>query len=319
LRKIVISAGDAPADDLARIQAKFPTVNLVRASGDAFRPALADANAALSWGLTADDLAAAPRLWWLQTIGAGVDGVLIPELLNRGILVTNASGAHAPNIAEHVMAMMLALTRQLPYLIRGQTHREWRDLSGTHEVEELHGQTLLLVGLGDIGAALAVRAAAFGVNVIGVRRRPDLPVPPGVQQVVGVDRLVEMLPLADQLVITLPLTAQTTGLFDAPMLSRMKPGAYIYNIGRGSIIDSGALVEALKSGHLAGAGLDVTDPEPLPADSPLWEMEQVIITAHSSGRSPRRWQRTLGIFEANIEAALAGRPMINIVDYVAGY
>jgi phosphoglycerate dehydrogenase-like enzyme len=140
-----------------------------------------------------------------------------------------------------------------------------------------------------------------------------------VQQVVGVDRLVEMLPLADQLVITLPLTAQTTGLFDAPMLSRMKPGAYIYNIGRGSIIDSGALVEALKSGHLAGAGLDVTDPEPLPADSPLWEMEQVIITAHSSGRSPRRWQRTLGIFEANIEAALAGRPMINIVDYVAGY
>jgi phosphoglycerate dehydrogenase-like enzyme len=319
LRKIVISADDAPAEGLARIQKRFPTVNIVRASGDAFRPALADAEAALSWGLTAADLAAAPRLWWLQTIGAGVDRVLIPELVERGVVVTNASGAHAPNIAEHVMAMMLALTRQLPYLMRGQTNHEWRDLAGGHEVAELEGQTLLLVGLGDIGAALAVRSAAFGMNVIGVRRRPDLPIPPGVQRVVGSDLLAEVLPLADQVVITLPLTPRTAGLFDAAMLSKIKPGAYIYNIGRGSIIDSDALIEALKSGHLAGAGLDVTDPEPLPADSPLWEMERVIITAHTSGRSPRRWERTLAIFEANIAAALAEQPMINVVDHVAGY
>jgi phosphoglycerate dehydrogenase-like enzyme len=319
LRTIVVAADDAPADDLARIHQRFPMVRLVRATGDAFRPALAEADAALSWGLTAADLAAAPRLWWLQTIGAGVDGVLIPELIEREIVVTNASGAHAQNISEHVMAMMLALTRRLPYLMRGQTLHEWRNLTGPHEVDELYGQTLLLVGLGDIGAALAARAAAFGVNVIGVRRRPDLPVPPGVQHVVGVDRLGEVLPLADQVVITLPLTPYTAGLFDATMIARMKPGAYIYNIGRGSIIDANALVEALDSGRLAGAGLDVTDPEPLPAESPLWDMEQVIITAHSSGRSPRRWTRLLAIFEANIEAALAGRPMVNVVDHVAGY
>jgi phosphoglycerate dehydrogenase-like enzyme len=248
-----------------------------------------------------------------------VDDVPLAELAARGIVVTNNSGVHAPNIAEHLMAMMLAFARQLPFLYRGQLAREWRDSTTRPRVFELSGQTLLVVGLGDIGLALAERAAAFGMRVIGTRRRPEQPAPSTVSRVVATDRLAEVLPEADHVAICLPLTAGTRGLFDAAMLTRMKPTGYLYNIGRGPIVATDALVEALANGGLGGAGLDVTDPEPLPPDSPLWAMDNVLITMHTSGGTPHYWDRALELLVANIDRYERGEELHNRVDPETGY
>ncbi|MGH2533880.1 MAG: D-2-hydroxyacid dehydrogenase [Thermomicrobiales bacterium] len=318
LRKLVISA---PLTDeaVAHLRQRFPDVQIVHVEAESIRNELADADAVVSWGLSPADLAAAPNVKWLQTIGAGVDGVLSPELLARDIVVTNNSGVHAHNMSEHVFALMLAFARRLPFLIRGQIAHDWRDEVGRRGVFELDGQTLLLVGLGDIAQATAKRAEAFGMTVCGVRRRTDLPVPPHVSTVFGIDRLHEALPLADHVVSTLPLTPRTRGLLDAEMLAHMKPTAYIYNLGRGPVINSEALIASLQRGEIAGAGLDVTDPEPLPVDSPLWDMENVIITAHTSGSTPKYWARALPILEENIARFREGRPLINVVDRGEGY
>jgi len=178
---------------------------------------------------------------------------------------------------------------------------------------------LLVVGLGDIGLALAARARAFGMITLGARRRLDQPHPAGFAEIAGVERLPELLPAADHVAICLPLTPRTRGLFDAAMLARLKPGAYLYNVGRGAIVDSAALASALLSGRVAGAGLDVTDPEPLPPDSPLWALDNVLITAHTAGATPRYWDRALEILLANVERFRQGEPLLNRVDPAEGY
>jgi phosphoglycerate dehydrogenase-like enzyme len=316
--KLVIAA---PLPDAAveHLRVRFPSVHIERVEPASLASAIGDADAVVAWGLSVTELAAAPKLRWLQTIGAGVEDVLIPELLARDVVVTNNSGVHAHNMAEHVFALMLAFARRLPFLMRGQIAHEWRDEAGRRGLFELHGQTLLLVGLGDIALATAKRAEAFGMAVHGFRRRPDLGSPPYVETVVGIDRLDEELSAADHVVVTLPLTSRTRGLIDGQRIARMKPTAYLYNLGRGPTIDAVALVSALRNGTIAGAGLDVTDPEPLPADSPLWDMENVIITAHTSGATPLYWTRALPILEENIARFEDGRPLINTVDRSEGY
>ena len=306
-------------EHLARLRAAFPDLVIGVVDGPPAATELAAADALVAWQLDADRLAAAPRLGWLQTGGAGVEGLPLGQLAARGIVVTNMSGVHAPNMAEHILAMMLALARQIPQLVRAQAARTWRDTETHDRVFELQGQTLLLVGLGDIALAVAARAAAFGMRVHGVRRRPDLPHPAAVEEVVPVARLAEVLPRADHVAITLPLTPDTRGLFGMAELAAMRRGAYLYNVGRGAVVDTAALVAALDAGHLGGAGLDVVDPEPLPPDSPLWAMENVLITAHTSGATPRYWDRGVEIIAVNIARYRAGEPLINEVDLVAGY
>jgi phosphoglycerate dehydrogenase-like enzyme len=318
LEKFVVGA-TIPTTAVDRLRSDFPAIEFVVAESDQIETELIDADAAIVWGLSPAQLAAAPRLRWIQTVGAGVDGILIPELLAREIAVTNNSGVHALNMAEHVLAMMLAFARQLPFLMRGQMAHQWRDDAGRGRVFELAGQTVLLVGLGDIACAVAVRAAGFGLKTIAVRRRPELPIPPHVDAVAPIADLPAVLPQADHVVITLPLTARTRGLFDHDMLGHCRRGAYLYNVGRGPTVDTQALVTALKTGGLAGAGLDVIDPEPLPEDSPLWDMEQVIITAHTAGATPRYWDRAYEILAENIRRFSDGRPMINVVDRHEGY
>lgn len=304
---------------VAQLEASFPGLRLVRARPDAFRRELADADAVMSWQLTPDDLAAAPNLQWVQLVGAGADGVLIPELVARNIPITNNSGVHAPNIAEHLMALMLAFARGLPTLMRAQSARRWRDDAEPARTFELQGQTLLIVGLGDIGLELAQRAGSFGLTVIGLRRHANPAPVAGIAEVHGEDALAAMLPRADHVAICLPLTDRTRNLFDAAMLARTKPGAYLYNVGRGAIVETEALIAALRSGLLAGAGLDVTDPEPLPPDSPLWEMPNVIITAHTSGATPHYWERAYRILATNIARFGRGEALINVVDPQEGY
>lgn len=279
---------------------------------------VAEADAIAAWKFDVSLLAAAARLRWLQTGGAGVDTLPLVELARRGVTLTNNSGVHAPNIAEHTLAMMLAFARQLPQLVRAQDKHRWRDTETHGAVFELNGQTLLLLGLGDIGLAIAARATAFNMRVVGVRRR-DLPLPDLPIEIAPMSQLTQLLGAADHVVTSLPLTKTTAGLLGPEQLAAMKAGAYIYNVGRGPVIDTAALIAALASGHLGGAGLDVVDPEPLPADSPLWDMKNVLITSHTSGASPIYWERGAAILLENVRRFGAGQPLLNEVDLDAGY
>ncbi len=315
--RLVVSL-PVPADSHEKIRAAVPglTVDFVAESLTAADVAEADAIAA--WRFDESLLAAAGRVRWLQTGGAGVDNLPLAELARRGIILTNNSGVHAPNIAEHTLAMMLAFARQIPDLVRAQERHQWRDTETHRSVFELNRQTLLLLGLGDIGLAIAARAAAFNLRLLGVRRR-DLPLPGLPIELSPMTRLAELLAVADHVVTSLPLTPSTAGLLGVDQFSAMKPGAYVYNVGRGPVIDTPALIAALESGHLGGAGLDVVDPEPLPAESPLWEMGNVLITSHTSGASPRYWERGTEILIENAKRFVAGADLVNVVDLEAGY
>lgn len=311
-----------PDAEYARLHAAVPEVRFVRADTAAdWTGAVAHADAVLlgHQGVTIDDLlGAAPGLRWIQTASAGVDRVLTPRLRASPVVVTNASGVHAVNIAEHVLALLLGFARQLPALRDAQHRQAWTTppLPGLFEAE---GQTLLVVGLGAIGGAVARKAAALGLKVTAVRRDPHGDGVPGVERTVGLDALDDELPHADHLVIALPLTAETRGLFGAERLARLRPGAYLYNIARGGIVDTGALLAALQSGHLAGAGLDVTDPEPLPPASPLWRLPQVVITSHTAGLTPNGARRLVDITLDNLLRVREGRPLRNVVDRARGY
>ena len=302
-----------------RLRARFPDIEVVRLSESSGDGELADVDVLVGWTLTEEQLATATRLSWLQWSGAGVETLPLSALQSRGVIVTNFSGVHAVNMGEHTLAMMLAFARQLPALVRDQTAHRWQVSIDRSRVFELQGQTLLLVGLGDIALAVAERATAFGLTVVGVRLRLGQPKPASVSEVVGIDRLDGVLGRADHVVNSLPLTAQTRGLFDAARLARMKQGAFLYNLGRGGTVDTAALAASLASGHLGGAGLDVTDPEPLPPESPLWDMANVLITAHTAGGTPRYWDRGLALLEANLDRFVSGEPLINVVDLGAGY
>lgn len=308
-----------PGGGLALFRDSFPDVEIVVATGDEFIEALPDADAAVAWSMTPEEFAAATKLRWFQSIGAGVERVLLPGMRERGLVVTNTSGMHATNISEHLLGMMLAFARRFPFLIRAQVEGVWRDDEGRRGVFELAGQTLLVVGFGDIGQALARKAAALDMRVLAVNRR-GMPVDPGgVERIGSISELPELLSGADHVAICLPQTKDTAGLFDAAMLARMKRGAYLYNIGRGPIVDTGALIDALDRGAIGGAGLDVTDPEPLPSNSPLWQRDNVMITAHTSGASPLFWPRLFNIISENFRRYRSGERLMNVVDFDAGY
>lgn len=306
--RFIVPGEDTGADDRGTIVAATPTADDLR-----------EAEGLIGWRLEPGTLASAPRLRWLHASGAGVERYDLAEIAGRGVAMTNSSGISAPNMAEHMLGMMIALTRRFPALMRSQAARRWRDTDTHREVNELQGQTLLVVGVGDIGQEVARRGAAFGMRVHGVRRRGDLPLPEGFARVFGFAELAESLADADHIAVTLPHTPGTRGMFDAAAFAAMKPGAMIYNVGRGPVIDTEALVAALESGHLGGAGLDVTDPEPLPTESPLWDMENVLITAHTSGATPRYWDRQEALIAETIRRLQRGERPPTLVDLDAGY
>ena len=266
----------------------------------------------------------ASSLRWMQQWGAGTDWLMrYPQVAQVDFVLTNASGVHAIPISEHILSLLLAFGRQLDLAIRAQVRREWRQPQGMNgdpgrPVFELAGKTMLVIGVGAIGARTAEVAAALGMRVWGVRRDPTIAVP-HVEAIHGSERLPELLPGADFVVLTVPLTRETRGMIGEPELHAMKPSAYIVNIGRGATIQQPALVRALQEGWIAGAGLDVFEREPLPADSPLWEMENVIVTAHYSGRTPRYEERAMSIFLDNLQRYVEGKPLRNVVDKGVGY
>lgn len=306
---------DLPGQVVENLRVRFPDIEFVTSSAGDNLSCLETSEAILAWRLQESDVDQAPALRWVQWIGAGVESAPLTALERRGIILTNNSGVHATNIAEHVLSMMLAFTRNLPALFAAQARREWSHATSRDGIGELSGSHLLIVGAGRIGSALADRAEALGQHVTLVGRLPRS----GRRPVHGIDELDDLLPHADHVAICLPLTPQTHGLFSADRLQRMKSGGRIYNIGRGSIIDTEALVAALNQGTIGGAGLDVTDPEPLPEDHPLWSAPNTIITAHTSGSTPRYWDRAYDILCDNIERFRTGQPLRNVVRYDLGY
>ena len=318
LQRVIITAELTDAA-MKRLRADYPEITFEVLDDPGSEDGFGDADAIIGWRLTSEQLAKSPGLQWLQTTSAGVERVLTPEMIDRRIVITNASGVHSVSISEHIMAMMLAFARRLPLLFHNQQRHVWRDENLRDEVFELYGQTLMVIGVGDIGIALADRAAGFGMRVVGVRRRTDLPRPESFSEIISTDALAMRVEEADHVAVCLPLTDHTRGLIDAPTIAAMKTGAYIYNIGRGPIIDQAALVRALEDGRLGGAGLDVTDPEPLPEDSPLWDMPNVLITAHTSGSSPVYWERASEIVIENVKRWQAGEPLSNVIDVEHGY
>ena len=317
LTKVVLAI-NLDKDYVDRLRSTYPDVEIVVSTDRAQLPeVLSGAQLLIGGRLTADLLDRSPDLRWYHTPGAGVDGVLFPELVESDLLMTNNSGVHAPHMAEYLLGTMLSFVRGLPFLMRAQMRHEWGDRR-EFTIYELGRQTLAVIGLGDIGQALAWRAKVIGMQVIGSRRHVGDP-PRGVDRIYPPEALHELLAEADHVAITLPLTDETRGLFGAAEFAIMKPTAFIYNIGRGPIIDSDALIAALRGGEIAGAALDVTDPEPLPADSPLWDMPNVMITAHTSGGGPFYWERGIELLVSNIGRYINDEPMLNVVDKRAGY
>lgn len=287
------------------------------ASKDDLRRDIVDAQMTIGGGIDGETLASASELHWHHVPWAGVESIVTPLMIEKGMVLTNSRGISAPNMAEHAIALMLAFGRALPEFWREQQAKSWRGWDERPAFFELTGQTVLLLGAGAIGRAIAVRLRPFGCRLIGARRTGGAL--DGLDEVVGFDALAGVLPEVDHVVSTLPMTPHTAHIVDRAFFHAMKPGSYFYNLGRGGTVDQDALIDAVQRGHLAGAGLDVTDPEPLPEDSPLWNAPNVLITGHTSGASPLASGRAAEVLRQNLKAYVAGEPLINVVDIEMGY
>lgn len=301
---------------LEQIRAVDPRVRVTATADRARANGMAkDAEVIVGWLVPESVVERAPRLKWIHATAAGVDTLLFPAVMDGRVTLTSSVGIHTTVLPEHVMAVVLAFARRLHVAVRNQMARRW-DRASTMG-EELEGKVLGILGLGAIGRALAPRAAAFGMRVIGTKRTPE-PIA-HVERVLTPEHTDEVLRTADFLVILLPLTPQTRGLIDARALRLMKSSAVLINVGRGPIVQEAALMDALRAGVIAGAGLDVFDHEPLPSDSPFYQMENVIITPHVSGASPTYLDRAIPLFCENLRRYLTGAPLLNVVDPARGY
>lgn len=267
-----------------------------------------------------DIVAAAPRVSWVQISGAGAERCMQTDKIVAGeVVLTNMQKMSSPMIGEHTIAMVLALARSLPQFIGHMPSGDWqsRDSDAGSKMQSVHGKTLLVVGLGGIGTEVARRGAALGMRVTGTRRSSR--VGPDFVDYVGLsDELFELVAEADFIVNALPLTAATEGLFDAKFFAAAKPGAHYLSVGRGKTTVTDDLVAALESGQIGGAGLDVTDPEPLGSGHPLWQMPNVIITPHTAGRGADS-SRHRTLLRENVRRFIAGDALLNVVDPEAGY
>ncbi len=314
---VLIGENIGPAN-LARLQAEFPAVDFRFCMEDAeWMEAAPSANVILSKRWPAEAMKQTGQLRWVQAGTAGVDHLLRSDLPGRGVIITNSTGAHGDPISELILSHMLAFATGLNTAIRAQGDRRYIQQEVMATKFELAGQTLCVAGLGDIGGTLARKADGMGMRVIGVRRTPQPAT--GVAQVYTADQLPIALAQADHVALCLPLTSDTRHFIGAAQLHAMRPTAYIYNVGRGASIDQKALEEALQQGIIAGAGLDVTEVEPVPLDSPLWAMSNVILSQHTSGMSPHNSDRVTELFAANLTRYLAGDPLQQLIDPARGY
>jgi len=336
--------------DLERIRAAAPGARLVTVSVEGLADGpLDDVEVMLRGWLSSDAfdrlLVRAPRLSWVHSATSGVERALTSAALSRGVVVTNARGVFTRPIAEHVLLMILAISRRLPQLLELQRERTWQPVEG----RELRDLTIGIVGYGSLGRAIASLATAFGCRVIAIRRRPGaadsapqgadmapgspgaseaagpededdgFPVAPRLQRVYGPDRLHDFLGESDVVVLAAPLTPATEGMIGEASLAAMRPGAWLINVARGRLVDEVALVRALRAGQIGGAALDTFSDEPLQPSSPFYDLPNVIVTPHTAWSSARVLDRSIDLFCDNLRRYRAGQPLRNVVDPTAGY
>jgi D-2-hydroxyacid dehydrogenase (NADP+) len=304
------------------LRARWPDMRVVHLPDyDTLPKELPDTDIFIGYSLRAEQLKDARKLKWIHSTAAGVAQLMYPELRDTGILVTNPRGVFSVPMAEHTLGMMIAMARNYPDSVRFQEKSTWGQQTlwnMPQQLTELNGKILLIVGFGSIGAELAKRAKAFEMRVWGVTRsgKGDASL---AEKIVPASELKDVLPEADYVVIAAPETTETKQLIGTAEISKMKRGARLLNVGRGSLLDEAALIVALESRHLGGAALDVTSVEPLPADSPLWRAPNLFITPHTSAVSDRLWQRETELLADLLERWFSGREMKNIVDLGRGY
>jgi len=282
---------------------------------------LPDADIFVGYSLRAEQLKEAKKLKWIHSTAAGVAQLMYPQLRDSGIIVTNPSGIFSVPMAEHTLGLLLALARNFPDSVRGQDRSRWSQQEiwdKPQHLTELNGKILLIVGYGSIGREVAKRARSLDMRVWGVTRSGE-----GdrthAERIFSAAKLPDALPDADYLLISAPETLETKHLIGTAQIAKMKQGARLVNVGRGSLLDEAALVQALESGALGGAALDVTGTEPLPAESPLWKAPNLFITPHTSGVSDRLWGRQTTILIELLERWFDGRELFNHVDFARGY
>jgi phosphoglycerate dehydrogenase-like enzyme len=316
-RKIVVLG--QPPEAIPELQAVSSKVEVIPVTGETVMQHIADADAFIG-NITAEQVRAAKKLKWVQTNSAGVERVLHlsggNDLRDRDIVLTNNQVVQGPEIADHAMAMLLALAREIPKFIANRQIETWqgRPFGGI----ELRGKTAVVIGVGGIGTQIAVWAWAHGMHVIGVDPE-DIPFSPFLDKVVKPDQLNEVLPQADAVFVSAPHTPLSHKMVGPEQFDLMKRGAYFIAVSRGGLYDINALVKALDSKRLTGAGVDVTDPEPLPKGHALWKFDNVIITPHLAGQSDHSVERMRGTMKENIRRFVAGMPLINVVDKQKGY
>lgn len=317
-----VPAWNIPEPYVQRLREMFAQHEFVHVPAEpGVREAIGDADVAFMSEMRPHHLDTARRLRWIHSPAAGVGGMLSPALVESAVVITNSRGMSADVIAEHVMALTLALFRKLPLAIRSQAQRHWAQAQTAEPpaLRTVQGSRVTIVGMGGIGGASAVRFAALGAAVTGVRRRLDAARPDGVTRIVGTADLHAVLPDTDVLVLAAPQTPETRGMIDGAALGSMHPRALLINVSRGKLVDERALAAALLSGRPGGAGLDVFEHEPLDARSPLWTLPNVIITPHTAANRADHWDAATDLFADNLRRFERGEPLRNVVDKAAGY
>ncbi|HKK07593.1 MAG TPA: D-2-hydroxyacid dehydrogenase [Gemmatimonadota bacterium] len=282
---------------------------------------IGDAEVYAGFGLPRRAFLEARELRWVHSGAAGVGGSLFDEMRESDVVLTNSAGLHAEPLGDHAMAMILHFARGLDVAGAGKARREWRHAAMAGEgspLVEVSGRTVGILGYGGIGSAVGRRASALGMRVLALRRSGGPP-PPEVEHMFDHRGLEKLLGSSHYVVVAVPETDETRGLLGDARLSLMREGAVLINLSRGGIVEEAALARMLASRRLRGAGLDVFEEEPLPADSPLWDLENVVITPHTGAVSPRFWERETPLFLENLRRYLDGRPLINVVDKELGY
>jgi phosphoglycerate dehydrogenase-like enzyme len=314
---------NVPAWFSERLRADFPQIEVVhRSSYEGAEKHLGDCEILFAFALRPEQFSVAQKLRWIHTPAAAVHQLLFPELVNSDVILSNAREVHGPVVAELVIALMFALAKKIPQAARLQEKRTWGKSAIWNEgprPREIAGATLGLIGVGGIGRTVARIASALGMRVIAVRERPEKEKPQGVEAVYAPAQIDELLSQSDFVVVAAPLTEATRGLINADRLAAMRSDAYLINVGRGPHVDEIALADALRNRRIAGAALDVFDQEPLPADSPLWDLENLLITPHTGSLTEKLWQRHYQVFSENLRRYLAREPVLFVVDKHKGY
>src|SRR5208337_3081188 len=280
-----------------------------------------DEEIVVAWSIRPEQIVAAKKLRWIHSPAAAVNQLMFPELVNSDIVLTNAREVHGPVVAEHVIALIFALAKKIP----GSTHLQEQHVWGQQilwdelpRIREVAGSTLGIIGLGSIGRAVVKSAKALGMRVIAVREHPEKG-SEGADAVFGPAKIDEIFRQADYVVLAAPVTDSTKAIANAERLALMKPGACLINVGRGPLVDEPALVDALRAGKIGGAALDVFPKEPLPADSPLWDAPNLLITPHTAALTDRLWDRHYALFSENLRRYLNDQPLLAVVDKRKGY